>query len=181
MANKAPSPFKEIDKLTEKHMQVILLHYLLVDLQKPVVIPNIQYVDGNRWESDICAVSKSGYASEYEIKIDRWDFLRDFRKVHKHRFYSNEKSRLPFKQFYYVVPEGMVSADELPEYAGLIYIGQHGNSIKPLNATVKVIKQSPNRKVSKITPKKINQINRSLAWKIHNFWLSEVEREVSNG
>lgn len=181
MANKAESPFKEIDHLTEKHMQVILTHWILMDRKHRSVAPNIQFIPYTKWESDLVSISHSDYAFEYEIKIDRWDFIKDAKKAKMAHYRLLKNSFIPFRKFYYAVPEGMVSVDEVPSFAGLIYVSQHGNSNKPLNAVVKVVKQAPNRKVSKVTQKQISQLNRSLAWKLHNGWLAELEKEVANG
>ena len=69
-------------------------------------------------ESDIIAVSKTGYLIEYEVKISRSDFLADRRKG-KWKEYATHYNTAP-KSFYYVVPEGIVKKEELPFFAGLI-------------------------------------------------------------
>lgn len=48
----------------------------------------------------------------YEIKISRGDFLQD-NKWHLYLQYCNE--------FYFVVPSGLITKDEIPENVGLIY------------------------------------------------------------
>ena len=77
-------------------------------------------------EADVLSVSSRGYAYEYEVKISRSDFFADKKKVRKHDIYSNphdewSKNNCP-NYFVYAVPEGLISIDEVPEYAGLIYI-----------------------------------------------------------
>lgn len=78
------------------------------------------------WESDIWIMTKSGYAYEVEIKISRNDFKNDFRnKKNKHLLLESkdtaENKRRP-NYLYYAVPEGLISDEEVPEYAGLLYI-----------------------------------------------------------
>jgi hypothetical protein len=76
------------------------------------------------WESDVLKITKSGYAYEFEIKISRTDFKNDFKhKKKKHTLLENKESssKIP-NYFYYVVPEGLVGEEEIPEYAGLIYV-----------------------------------------------------------
>lgn len=78
------------------------------------------------WESDIWIMTKSGYAYEVEIKISRNDFKNDFRnKKNKHLLLESkvtaENKRRP-NYLYYSVPEGLISVEEVPEYAGLLYI-----------------------------------------------------------
>lgn len=81
-------------------------------------------------ECDVISISKSNYIYEYEIKISRADYKKDFIKE-KHMHIINEKPvyRRKGEIFYYipnyfnfVVPHDLISIDEIPEYAGLIYI-----------------------------------------------------------
>jgi len=83
-------------------------------------------------ECDVISVSKSDYIYEYEIKISRQDFKRDFLKE-KHNHILNENFTYIRKKqqffrvcnyFNYVVPKGLVSVEEVPDYAGLIYINE---------------------------------------------------------
>lgn len=80
-------------------------------------------------ECDVISISKSDYIYEYEVKISKSDFKRDFIKE-KHSFMLNEKStykrkgeilyRIP-NYFYFVTPTELISIEDIPEYAGLIY------------------------------------------------------------
>jgi len=92
------------------------------------------------WESDVFNVSKSMIISEYEIKVSRNDFFADFNKKEKHKTLEDLWTKGIMNQevpnhFYYCVPEGLIQADEVPEYSGLIYC------ISPL--WFKVIKKAP--------------------------------------
>lgn len=111
-----------------------------------LVVPNVHFLMG---EQDFLEITKAGFAYEYEIKVSRSDYLADFKKVvveswqqcsrmekgpvYKHKVLAGEQPRevemswgnrvllkVP-KRFFFVVPEGMVSPDEVPDYAGLIY------------------------------------------------------------
>ncbi len=93
------------------------------------------FIYGADWESDFFCVDDEGYATEFEIKISRADFKGDFRK-YKHLLFRKIEKRglLMPNKFYYVVPDGMVSPDDIPRYAGLIYVvGSH----------LKVIRRAP--------------------------------------
>lgn len=57
----------------------------------------------------------------YEIKVSRSDFLQDA-KWHLYLQYCNE--------FYFVVPNGLISKDEIPENVGLIYYYPESGTIK---------------------------------------------------
>ena len=111
------------------------------------------------WESDSLAITKSKYAYEFEIKISRADFKNDFKhKKVKHQmlegtyqlfgdeFLGNGKMSLTDKPnyFYYVVPENLISVDEIPNYAGLIYIvPRYSSNGEPYWYDAKIIKVAP--------------------------------------
>lgn len=89
------------------------------------IVPN-SYVYA--WESDLLAISKTNYATEYEVKISRNDFKADFKKDKKHQFISDafkykfSSYELP-NYFYYATPPGLLNKSEIPPYAGLIEVG----------------------------------------------------------
>lgn len=67
--------------------------------------------------------SKQNCRVAYEVKVSRGDFLRDIKQPHKHRaalVHSNE--------FYFAAPEGMLRAEEMPLFAGLLEVKtmEHG-------------------------------------------------------
>jgi hypothetical protein len=83
-------------------------------------------------ECDVLSISKADYIYEYEVKISRADFKKDFIKE-KHTFIINEKYTrirkgelvylLP-NYFNFVTPKDLISIDEVPDYAGLIYMNE---------------------------------------------------------
>ena len=117
---------------TEKKIQDVLkLHFLSASAKK-YEITNLFIYD---WESDYLALTKSGYVYEIEIKISRNDFKNDFKhKADKHTLLENVsqtgvcKIKCP-NYFYYAVPDGLVTPEEVPEYAGLIYAKPWGIEI----------------------------------------------------
>jgi hypothetical protein len=94
------------------------------------------------WESDFFCMSSSGYTIEVEVKISKSDFKADFKKRLKHKYLASATkglvavnmgsmqnlSMVEFKipntpnKFYYCCPEGLISKDDIPEYAGLLYL-----------------------------------------------------------
>lgn len=97
-------------------------------------------------EADVFAINGTEYMWEFEIKTSRGDFKGDFKKKRKHHYLS---TRFAFKRkylkdkngkrtkewrplfyipnrFYYVCEEGMIEKNEVPEYAGLIYVTKKG-------------------------------------------------------
>lgn len=129
-------------KFTEEYIQKKLDGFF-AESTKKYVIENL-YVFS--WESDKLIKTKSGLIYEFEIKISRSDFKNDFKKKDRHIILEGVQTHLPifetlnpiyqkmyeknylvsnFKKpnyFYYAVPDGLITVDEVPEYAGLIYI-----------------------------------------------------------
>lgn len=85
-----------------------------------ISIRNIYLYD---WESDMIAVSHIDEIVEYEIKVSRQDFFADFNKADKHKILKTGKVNSP-NRFWYVVPEGLITPDEVPDYAGLYYMNE---------------------------------------------------------
>lgn len=68
-----------------------------------------------------CWPSKGNRKIAYEIKRTRGDFLNELKqplKRHPALMFSNE--------FYFVVPDGFVQPDELPQESGLIQVSENG-------------------------------------------------------
>jgi len=135
-------------KFTESKIQESLKNILS---QPRFLLKNL-YVFG--WESDLLILTQSGYWYEYEIKISRADFKNDFKhKADKHiKYLQNvEYTRKP-NYFYYAVPENMISIDEVPEYAGLIYVTEYGS--------YRIIKHAPKLHKEKVDPNKLNLVDK---------------------
>jgi len=88
-------------------------------------LDNHDYILNNvfmfNWESDLFAISKSGYSVEIEVKISRSDYLADFKK-RKHDLFNTPDPAVEIpNRFYFACPEGMIKPEEVPSYAGLIW------------------------------------------------------------
>lgn len=132
------------------------------------------YLFKNNWETDFLLIQKtSGYCYEIEIKTSRSDFFNDFKKVEKHtilregthqvkkyrykfdpetkktitdHYYVTKEWKFRPNRFYYCVPENLIKIEEVPEYAGLMYV--IGNKVK----TVKEAKFIHKEKLDLIKP-----------------------------
>jgi len=137
-----------IIKLTEATIQESLKNILS---QPRFLLKNL-YVFG--WESDLLLLTKSGYWYEYEIKISRADFKNDFKhKNDKHvKVLQNLEHKWKPNYFYYAVPENMISINEVPEYAGLIYVSENGSN--------KMVKQAPKLHTEKVDPNKLGLVDK---------------------
>lgn len=112
---------KDNIKYTEEIIQNILSLHFMSD-------SNIKYRAENlwiyTWESDFWLMTKSNLCYEFEIKISKADFKNEFKhKTEKHALLENNNQKLiKPNYFYFAVPENLIQLEDIPEYAGLIYI-----------------------------------------------------------
>jgi hypothetical protein len=83
------------------------------------------------WEADIVHLhnlKRKQVVTEYEVKISRSDFFADAKKRSRPGATKEQlKSEVltagdRCNYFYYLVPENLITPDEVPPYAGLIYV-----------------------------------------------------------
>lgn len=72
------------------------------------------------WEVDLLSVGKSGNIHEFEVKISRADFIKD-KKKRKWTCPSRIQPKNTPNYFSYACPDGLITADEIPDFAGLYY------------------------------------------------------------
>jgi hypothetical protein len=138
-------------QLTEGHIQGgLMLEYASTS---EILLPN--YTPFHWWECDLFRLSKTGFFTEYEIKLTRSDFAADKKKGHtisewkdgkgssrfalKHDLLAGEKQEWIPKMFYYVVPTNLIKATEVPAWAGLIY----ARRVSRHYVLMKIIKRAP--------------------------------------
>lgn len=140
------------------------------------------------WESDFFVVKDNRYCYEFEIKISRSDFFSDSKKVSKHSVLSKGikhhkktrwvddglfkgwKEEIELKQelfrpnkFYYVTPADLIKANEVPEYAGLMYVN---------GGCLDEIKKAP------FIHKDIIEVEKKLCNKFFYYWLEERRNRI---
>lgn len=125
-------------------------------------------------ECDVISISKSNYIYEHEVKISKSDFKADFKKE-KHKLMTERKSvteRLIKENnemikdvwyftpnyFYFVVPKDLITMEEIPEYAGLIYASEDLN--------FEIVKKAPLIHKEKATSNFIRQLSHNLTCKL---------------
>ena len=114
---------------TEKLIQEKLKVHFLSPGTKKYEITNLYVFD---WESDYLAITQSGLFYEVEIKISRADFKNDFKNKGNKHLILEHNPKAPYTHlgmpnyFYYAVPAGLIKAEEVPDYAGLIYVRPWG-------------------------------------------------------
>jgi len=140
---------------------------VLVERSSNLVFPNIYL---GSWEADILEVTKAGYTYEYEVKISKSDFKADFTKCKKKGKGSELKSDhikcgKRTTHFYYLCPDGLLSVEEIPEYAGLIYAKKYDNLA---TITFRVMKPSPKLNKTKLADKLRTKLLMSTYHRYHN-------------
>jgi hypothetical protein len=117
------------DNSKSKNIEAAMCMYLYEKSHSPITT---HFTGMGLMECDVLSISKADYIYEYEVKISRADFKKDFIKE-KHTFIINEKYTrirkgelvylLP-NYFNFVTPKDLISIDEVPDYAGLIYMNE---------------------------------------------------------
>lgn len=154
-----------------KNIELALSMYLYEKQHSPITTHFTGY---GLAECDVISISKSDYIYEYEIKISKSDFKADFKKE-KHKLMLEgvgTKERiikennqmvedvwyLTPNYFNFVVPENLISIQDVPEYAGLIYMNE--------NLQFEIIKKPPLIHKTKATNNFIRQLSHNLTCKL---------------
>ena len=147
--------------MTERDMQLAL--YYRHRSSACAILPN--YTPPWWYECDLYVVMKSMLSVEYEIKTTRSDFRADFGKREKHaRLSKLGLAGSTPTRFFFVVPEGLVTADEVPTYAGLMY-ARPNPSYK--RTTLTVLRKAPRLNGKQLTEKTIREMHRI---SYYRFW-----------
>lgn len=120
----------------------------------PIYLTN--YSNRGFSDADIFGITKAGQMYEFEIKVSRSDFLADFKnKTYKHHKLLNREAINTYRKwkngkqtdetydlitlpnrFYFACPLGLINKNELPNYAGLIYIERDNKYIEIKSAPI---------------------------------------------
>jgi len=152
-----------------------------------VISPN--FYSENWFEADLFCVSRAGHFHEFEIKISRSDYLADFKKARRFQFQGPmkkkhvvlaemQKQKTPLyygpRCFSFVCPEGLISVDELPAYAGLRYV-----SPDKRRRIITVVK-APTLKAAPVTRHGVQSVMTSF---YHRYWRlrEKLRKELARG
>ena len=120
-----------------------------------------------RFESDMITLSKSGYITEYEVKLTKSDFYADLKKTAIHNRKSITRHNMLISgqaanRFYYVLPKGMVPEEDIPKWAGIIYIRPADKWNEP---ALTIYRAAPRIHGNKAHEKAENKILTCMYWK----------------
>ena len=151
------------DNSKSKNIEAALCMYLYLKGHSPI---SSHVTISQLSECDVISVSKSDYIYEYEIKISRADYKKDFIKE-KHsqmirenhtKIVKGEMMYLSPNYFNFITPRGLISLEEVPEYAGLIYIND--------DLTFDIIKKPLLLHKTKASPQFIRKLAHNLSCKL---------------
>jgi hypothetical protein len=92
-------------------------------VRQNLIVPNVHWGMslGNKdlHECDLLVLTKAGYATEIEIKVSKYDLLKDKDKKHKHNHNL-------IRRLFFAVPEKLkvIALDNIPENAGLLTVSE---------------------------------------------------------
>lgn len=138
--------------MNEKELQR-RLYWLCIGREDEIICPNTLLYS---WESDMVGVTKAGRIHEYEVKISRADFRADLQK-NRHEALLRKTYYGP-NRFWYVAPEGLLTKEDMPEYAGLIILRDD---------RLRVEHRAPERHRIEITDSQRTKLYRSM---MQRFW-----------
>lgn len=166
--------------LTEKEItDRFCADYMSISHSSDRVFPNVFY---KNYECDLLKLTKAGFTYEYEVKISKSDFKAD---ALKHQKYIRESGAWEINQltkyeslssgkrvnyFSYIVPKDMVTIDEIPEWAGLIYVEKYefkGTLYMRLKEVRKPRRLSPD----KATAEGVEGLYKSIYYRFHKLRL----------
>jgi len=124
--------------------------------RRSFVLPN--YTPAGWFECDVFELTSAGYFREYEIKMSRGDFFNDAHKKKRGAFdwvrrqYENRPTKHDMledcrtvgpRQFWFVVPLGLVKASEAPEWSGLFVAESRKNGRPPYSVRLNMEVEAP--------------------------------------
>ncbi|MCF8218724.1 MAG: hypothetical protein K9J21_07055 [Bacteroidales bacterium] len=131
--------------MTTIEIELALMEH--IDFRQKLIVPNLSRFSGlTYFETDLLALSGSGYATSIEIKASKSDLKADLKKKHiqdlelkrsfaiKH-FFKN------IKYFYYAVPEELqdMALHQIPDICGLYVVCEKKHKL--FDHTLKFVKE----------------------------------------
>jgi hypothetical protein len=150
--------------------------------KRTTVIPN--YTPAGWFECDLFELTAAGFFVEYEIKLSLADFRRDAEKFRrewdpavrvqidrvKHHEIAAADPRGP-SRFWYVVPEGLLTPEIVPQWAGLIIARHRSGYSRPHDFTTEELKSAPRLHKVKADLKILPHATGVCYWRMHDLLL----------
>jgi len=151
--------------MTTLEIELAISNFL--DPRRYMIVPNIWWGMGLNHECDIFAVSKTGYVTEVEIKINRYDLKRDRRKSHAHG------SKL-IRRLFFAIPESLIPfIGYIQEEAGVIVVNE-----TEWAGTCRLTRAATMNKMARpLLEKELNHLGRLAAMRIWSLKRTLIDRK----
>lgn len=172
-------------KFNAKFIDTALRNYY--ESQALYMVSNIYAFHSRYQETDFLVVKTNNkYCYDIEIKVSVADFKADFKKTQKHdilekggykskhatfKTVKGKRKKYPAgrliktderpNRFYFAVPEGLIQPEDVPDYAGLLYVTKSGQVTKV--------------REGKLLHKKKLNIEKMLCRKFYFYWLNTLD------
>lgn len=139
-------------------MEIVIADYF--NWRQNIIAPNISWGAGLH-ECDLLVITKSGYATEIEIKVSKADLKKDLQKSHNHgmaapkyfveHLSEHEQKEIfsdKIKYLYFAMPEKICNVETIniiPEKAGIIIVKEKPNRDHFMRDRVKIIRKPINK------------------------------------
>ena len=158
------------DKLTEGIMINALRYFIIGKRNYMAFCPRVHNFFGMKSESDVIAINTNGYLVEFEVKLTKADFLKDKdkiisinrKRINKHKLYEQGGGSA---MFYFVAPKGILTIDDIPEWAGLIEVVNREYIKYGTVLVCNNVKNAKKLNKRKATDKEIEKLLRLLSFK----------------
>lgn len=160
-------------RIDENVMQAVLLDWVMEEKKHQMAVPNITVIFP--WEADLLSVTKAGLCHEFEIKLNRDDYNRDFlKKKHKcgalseaYQGTNDYKWGVP-NYFWYVTHSFGIQP---PTYAGWITVDWERKRGGGQVLVCRVQREAPRIHATKIIgPRHQETIVRGMAYRLKNVY-----------
>ena len=151
-----------IPKVTEGHIQAVLMRWLLNEKHHNYFIPNSNQFF--TWEADLISVTRAGLIHEFEIKLNTYDYKADAKKL-KHNMIGYVRYAPAY--FWYVAYDFEIDP---PENAGWIFVTQIDSHNGNNGWKLEVKREAPRLNDWKITDRQTEQIARILSWRLYHWY-----------
>lgn len=111
----------------------------------------------------MCGAPKIAHLTAFEIKVSRGDWLSEKKKIYE----KTNMFRNWTENFIYVCPKDLIKVDEIPSWAGLIYVNLE-------NSSTRIIKESAfNHHCEQPSWGLVRMMMRHIGRKEANMWVDE--------
>ncbi len=127
-----------------------------------IIVPNISWGFGLRYEADMVILRPSGWAMEVEIKVARSDIAADLKK---HCFHNSNM----FRQLWFALPEEISDDYRIPQNAGILAMVKHDwkHAVTRFAKVVRPAKLNPlARKLTNDETKKLLELGVMRIWSL---------------